>query len=254
MDNDRQHKTKEDLIFGIHACIEALRSGKEINKVMILRGLRSELMPKLNAALREKNLEPQYVPIEKMTRLGDRNHQGVIAFISPVFYESIEDVLPRVFEEGRIPLIMVLDRITDVRNFGAIARSAECMGVDALVIPEKGGALITSDAVKTSAGALMKIPVCRHHNLKNVIDYIKESGLQVVGCTEKTNDLLFEIDFATPTCIIMGNEEEGISPEYLKRCTHKAKIPMSGSIESLNVSVSAGIILYEVSRQRSKTA
>lgn len=244
--------SKEDLIFGIHACIEALRSGKEINKVMILRGLRSELLPKLNATLKEKNLEAQYVPIEKLNKLGNRNHQGVIAFISPVEYEKIEDVLPRVFEEGRTPLVMILDRVTDVRNFGAIARSAECMGVDALVIPEKGGALITSDAMKTSAGALMKIPVCRHHNLKNVIDYLKESGLQIVGCTEKTDDLLYQVDLSLPTCIVMGNEEEGISPEYLKRCTHRAKIPMSGSIESLNVSVSAGIILYETIRQRLK--
>jgi 23S rRNA (guanosine2251-2'-O)-methyltransferase len=243
---------KEDLIFGIHACIEALRSGKEINKVMIMRGLRSELLPKLNATLREKNIEPQYVPIEKLNKLGNRNHQGVIAFISPVEYEKIEEVLPIVFENGRVPLVMILDRVTDVRNFGAIARSAECMGVDALIIPEKGGALITSDAMKTSAGALMKIPVCRRHNLKNVIDFLKESGLQVVGCTEKTNDLLYQVDLTSPTCIIMGNEEEGISPEYLKRCTHKAKIPMSGSIESLNVSVSAGIVLYEVLRQRSK--
>lgn len=243
---------KEDLIFGIHACIEALRSGKVINKVMIMRGLRSELLPKLNTTLREKNIEPQYVPIEKLNKLGNRNHQGVIAFISPVEYEKIEEVLPSVFEAGRVPLLMMLDRVTDVRNFGAIARSAECMGVDALIIPEKGGALITSDAIKTSAGALMKIPVCRHHNLKNVIDYLKESGLQVVGCTEKTTDLLDQVDFTSPTCILMGNEEEGISPEYLKRCTHKAKIPMSGSIESLNVSVSAGIILYETIRQRLK--
>lgn len=244
----------EDLIFGIHASIEALRSGKEINKVMILRGLRSDLLNKLMLTLKEKDIAPQYVPIEKLNKLGvNKNHQGVIAFISPVEYEKIEDVLPRVFEEGRTPLLLILDRVTDVRNFGAIARSAECMGVDAIIIPEKGGALITSDAMKTSAGALMKIPVCRHHNLKNVIDFLKESGLQLVGCTEKTSDMLYDIDMGLPTCIIMGNEEEGISPEYLKRCTHKAKIPMSGSIESLNVSVSAGIILYEALRQRANS-
>lgn len=248
--NNKQPST--DLVFGIHACVEALRSGKEINKVMVQRGLRSDLLNKLFAQLKENGIEPVFVPEEKLIRLGNRNHQGVVAFISPVPYQQIEDVLPMVFEEGRNPLILLLDKVTDVRNFGAICRSAECMGVDAVIIPEKGGALITSDAIKTSAGALMKLPVCKHHNLKNVIDYLKESGLQVVGCTEKTDDYLYDTDLSLPTCIIMGNEEEGISPEYLKRCTAKAKIPMVGTIESLNVSVSAGIVLYETARQRAK--
>lgn len=240
----------EDVIFGIHACVEALRSGKEVNKVMVQRGLRGDLVNKLIAELKQQGIEPVYVPDEKLNKFGNRNHQGVIALISPVAYHKIEDVLPQIFENGKTPLLLLLDRITDVRNFGAIARSAECMGVDAIIIPEKGGASITSDAIKTSAGALMKIPVCRHLNLKNVIDYLKDSGLQVVGCTEKTDDLLYQVDLTAPVCIVMGNEEEGISPEYLKRCTHKAKIPMSGSIESLNVSVSAGIIIYEALRQR----
>ncbi len=244
-------KQNDDVIFGIHACVEAVRSGKEVNKVMIQRGLRGDLVNKLIAELKERGIEPVYVPDEKLERFGNRNHQGVIALISPVGYQSIEEVLPIVFEEGRIPLVLLLDRITDVRNFGAICRSAECMGVDAVIIPEKGGALITSDAMKTSAGALMKIPVCKHHNLKSVIEYLKESGLQIIGCTEKTDKFLYEVDLSLPTCIIMGNEEEGISAEYLKRCTEKVKIPMSGTIESLNVSVSAGIIVYEVLRQRS---
>ncbi|HLP10294.1 MAG TPA: 23S rRNA (guanosine(2251)-2'-O)-methyltransferase RlmB [Flavobacteriales bacterium] len=242
----------EDVIFGIHAIVEALRSGKEVNKVMIQRGLRGDLVNKLIAELKQNGIEPVYVPDEKLNKFGNRNHQGVIALISPVGYQDIEDVLPMIFEAGKVPLILLLDRITDVRNFGAIARSAECMGVDAIVLPEKGGASITSDAMKTSAGALMKIPVCRHLNLKNVIEYLAESGLQIVGCTEKTDKFLYDIDMTVPTCIIMGNEEEGISPEYLKRCTHKAKIPMSGTIESLNVSVSAGIIVYEAVRQRGK--
>jgi len=240
----------EDAIFGIHACVEALRSGKEVNKVMIQRGLKGDLVNKLLRELKELNIEPVYVPEEKLHRFGNRNHQGVIALISPVVYQSIEDVLPKVFEEGRVPLVLLLDRVTDVRNFGAICRSAECMGVDAVIIPEKGGAQVTSDAIKTSAGALLKIPVCRHHNLKNVIEFLKESGLQVVGCTEKTEKFIYDTDFRVPVCIIMGNEEEGISSEYLKRCTDRVKIPMLGSIESLNVSVSAGIALYEAVRQR----
>jgi 23S rRNA (guanosine2251-2'-O)-methyltransferase len=246
-------KQNDDVIFGIHACVEAVRSGKEVNKVMIQRGLRGDLVNKLIAELKEHGIEPVYVPDEKLERFGNRNHQGVIALISPVGYQSIEEVLPIVFEEGRVPLVLLLDRITDVRNFGAICRSAECMGVDAVIIPEKGGALITSDAIKTSAGALMKIPVCKHHNLKSVIEYLKESGLQIIGCTEKTDKFLYQVDMNLPTCIIMGNEEEGISTEYLKRCTEKVKIPMSGTIESLNVSVSAGIIVYEVLRQRSNS-
>jgi len=243
-------KPNDDMIFGIHACVEAVRSGKEVNKVMIQRGLRGDLINKLIEELKENGIEPVYVPDEKLNRFGNRNHQGVIALISPVGYQSIEDVLPKVFEEGRVPLFLLLDRITDVRNFGAICRSAECMGVDAVIIPEKGGALITSDAIKTSAGALMKIPVCKHYNLKEVIDFLKESGLQIIGCTEKTDNYIEDVDMKLPTCIIMGNEEEGISQEYLKRCTHKVKIPMTGTIESLNVSVSAGIIVYEVLRQR----
>lgn len=243
-------KPNDDMIFGIHACVEAVRSGKEVNKVMIQRGLRGDLINKLIEELKENGIEPVYVPDEKLNRFGNRNHQGVIALISPVGYQSIEDVLPKVFEEGRVPLFLLLDRITDVRNFGAICRSAECMGVDAVIIPEKGGALITSDAIKTSAGALMKIPVCKHYNLKEVIDFLKESGLQIIGCTEKTDNFIDDVDMKLPTCIIMGNEEEGISQEYLKRCTHKVKIPMTGTIESLNVSVSAGIIVYEVLRQR----
>lgn len=244
-------KQNEDVIFGIHACIEAIRAGKEVNKVMIQRGLRGDLINKLIEELKENGIEPVYVPDEKLDRFGNRNHQGVIALISPVGYQKIEEVLPMVFEEGRVPLILLLDRITDVRNFGAICRSAECMGIDAVIIPEKGGALITSDAIKTSAGALMKIPVCKHFNLKEVIDYLKESGLQMVGCTEKTDKFIYDVDLTLPTCIIMGNEEEGISNEYLKRCDQKVKIPMTGTIESLNVSVSAGIIVYEVIRQRS---
>ena len=247
--NEKKSKI-EDLVFGIHATIETLRSGKEVNKVLVQRGLRSELLAKLYDELKRRNIEPILVPEEKLISLSGKNHQGVVSFTSPIEYQKIEEIIPFIYEKGEAPLILLLDRITDVRNFGAIARSAECMGVHAIVIPDKGSAMVTSDSVKTSAGALMKIPVCKHHNLKNLIEYLKESGLKIVGCTEKTDKLIYETDLTGPLCIIMGNEEEGISPEYLKRCTARAKIPMIGDIESLNVSVSAGIILYEAIRQR----
>ena len=245
-----RQKNNSDLIFGIHAAIETIRCGKEINRIFIQRGLNGELLNKLYAELKKINIEPVYVPVEKLNSLGNRNHQGVVTFISPIEYQQIEEVLPMIYESGQVPLLMLLDRITDVRNFGAIARSAECMGVHALIIPAKGSAIVTGDAVKTSAGALIKIPVCKHHNLKKIIDYLRDSGIQIIGCTEKTEHHIFDHDLKEPTCIIMGNEEEGISEEYLKKCHFKGKIPMLGTIESLNVSVSAGIILYEVVRQR----
>jgi 23S rRNA (guanosine2251-2'-O)-methyltransferase len=201
-------------------------------------------------ALAAHNVPFQAVPTEKLNRVTRKNHQGVISYISPISYHSIEDVLPSLYEAGKTPLLLILDRVTDVRNFGAIARTAECAGVDAIIIPSRGGALISADAVKTSTGALHKIPVCREDNLKTTIEFLTNSGVQIVGCTEKTDDLLYSVDLTLPTAIIMGSEENGISPEYLKRCDARAKIPMAGTIGSLNVSVSAGILLYEVIRQR----
>jgi len=240
------------MIYGTRAVIEAIAAGKDIDKIMIQSGLTNDLVKELIAKAREHNVPIAFVPAEKLKRLSTKNHQGVICILSSVSYASVDNLIFKAYQEGREPFFLILDRITDVRNFGAIVRTAECAGMTGIIIAEKGNAPITSDAMKTSAGALMKIPVCRHHNLKNVIEYLKESGLQVVGCTEKTDDHLYDVDLTAPTCIIMGNEEEGISPEYLKRCTHRAKIPMTGSIESLNVSVSAGIILYETLRQRMK--
>jgi 23S rRNA (guanosine2251-2'-O)-methyltransferase len=158
--------------------------------------------------------------------------------------------LPGVFEKGKVPLLLMLDRVTDVRNFGAIARTAECMGVDAIIIPSRGGAQVTSDAVKTSAGALHRIPVCREDNLKKTLHFLNDSGLEIVACTEKTEKNLDAIDMTAPCCIIMGSEEDGISGEYLKLSKHKVRIPMLGNIESLNVSVATGMILYEATRQR----
>lgn len=238
------------MVFGIRAVIEAIRAGKEIESIYIQRGISGGLMSELKTLLNEYQLTAQQVPVEKLNRLTPKNHQGAVAFISPIVYQKIEDIIPEIFERGEVPLILVLDSITDVRNMGAIARTAECAGVHAIVVPAKGSAQINPDAIKTSAGALYKIPVCRHANLLQTVRFIQESGLQLVCCTEKTNDYLYKPDYTAPTAIIMGSEEDGIRNEIIRISDHLAKIPMFGEIESLNVSVSAGIIIYEAVRQR----
>jgi 23S rRNA (guanosine2251-2'-O)-methyltransferase len=239
------------LIFGIRPVIEAIRSGKEVEKIFFQQGTGSALMAELNDEIKKYKIPFQFVPAEKLNHLmKSKNHQGVVAQLSPVTYRNIEDIIPTVFEKGETPLVIILDRITDVRNFGAISRSAECAGVHALIIPSKGSAQINSDAIKTSAGALYQIPVCRSENLKQTCDFLKRSGLSIIACTEKTDKTIYDTDFSLPTAIILGSEEDGISDEYLKFCDGKAKIPLFGKIESLNVSVSAGVTLYEVVRQR----
>ena len=245
------HNTEEkNYIFGIRAIIEAVQAGKTIDKLFIQKGLHNDLFAELWKLVREKRINYKHVPLEKINRLTRKNHQGVFAFISPIDFHNIEDVVPALYEQGKNPLILVLDRITDVRNFGAIARTAECAGVDAIVIPEQNAAAINADAIKTSAGALHKITVCRTWNLKLAIQFMKESGIQLIGCTEKTQDDMYKADYTTPTAIIIGSEEDGVSPEFLKMCDARAKIPMAGKIASLNVSVATGVILYEALRQR----
>lgn len=239
-----------NLIFGTRAVIEAIKAGKEIEKILLQKGLSNQLFNELRQALKTNPVPYQFVPPEKFRKITDKNHQGVIAFISELHYYKIEDILPEIFERGEVPVLLILDKVTDVRNFGAIARSAECSGVHAIIIPTKGSAQINADAVKTSAGALHRIPVCREDNLKHTIDYLKESGLTVIACHEKTDKLLYDADFKKPVAIIMGSEETGISGEYLKRSDLAVKIPMKGNIASLNVSVATGIILFEVIRQR----
>jgi 23S rRNA (guanosine2251-2'-O)-methyltransferase len=240
----------ENAIFGLRPIIEAIQAGKEIDTLFIQKGLKNELFQELWQLVRSHKVNYKHVPVEKLNRLTRKNHQGVFAFISPVSFHKTDHVIQEVFERGETPLFLILDRVTDVRNFGAIVRTAECSGVHAVIVPEKGSAAINGDALKTSAGALHNIPICREFNLKATIDYLKNCGLQMVGCTEKTDDMIYAPDYSLPTAIIMGSEEDGISPEYLKLCDHKAKIPMSGTIGSLNVSVSAGVILYEAVRQR----
>ncbi|MDF3076275.1 MAG: rlmB [Sphingobacteriaceae bacterium] len=238
------------MVFGIRAVIEAIKSGKELESVFVQRGLAGAIFQELKNLLKEQDMVYQMVPVEKLNRITPKNHQGVVAFISPITYDKVENIIPLVFERGEVPLILILDGVTDVRNFGAIARTAECSGVHAIVVPAKGSAQINPDAIKTSAGALYKIPVCRHESLQKVAKFLQESGLQLVACTEKTNDNLYKPDYTVPTAIILGSEESGISNELIRISDHLAKIPMFGEIESLNVSVSAGVILYEAVRQR----
>ena len=250
----REHKNNQEeeknFIFGIRAIIEAVEAGKTIDKLFIQKGLHNDLFAELWKLVRLKRINYKHVPLEKINRLTRKNHQGVFAFISPIDFHNIEDIVPALYEKGKNPLILVLDRITDIRNFGAIARTAECAGVDAILIPEQNAAAINADAIKTSAGALHKITVCRTWNLKLALQFLKDSGIQLIACTEKTQDNMYKPNYTPPTAIIMGSEEDGVSPEFLKLCDGKAKIPMNGKIASLNVSVATGVILYEALRQR----
>jgi 23S rRNA (guanosine2251-2'-O)-methyltransferase len=244
------NKEEKNFIFGIRAIIEAVEAGKTIDKLFIQKGLHNDLFAELWKLVRLKRINYKHVPLEKINRLTRKNHQGVFAFISPIDFHNIEDVIPALYEEGKNPLILVLDRITDVRNFGAIARSAECAGVNTILIPEQNAAAINADAIKTSAGALHKITVCRTWNLKLALQFLKDSGIQMIACTEKTQDNMYKADYTPPTAIIMGSEEDGVSPEFLKMSDARVKIPMRGKIASLNVSVATGVILYEAIRQR----
>jgi len=247
---DNESHESNQMVFGIRAIIEAIKSGKEIENLYLQRGLTGGIILELRSLINEQEIGFQLVPVEKLNRLTPKNHQGAVAFISPISYDKIENIIPAIYEKGEVPLILILDGITDVRNFGAIARTAECAGVHALIVPSKGSAQINPDAIKTSAGALYKIPVCRHDSLFKTAKFLQESGLQLVACTEKRNDYLYQPDYTVPTAIIMGSEENGISTDLIRIADHLAKIPMYGEIESLNVSVSAGILLYEAVRQK----
>jgi 23S rRNA (guanosine2251-2'-O)-methyltransferase len=251
--NNKPYKKKDDpsLLYGIRAVIEAIQAGRSISKIMVQQGIQGDLFKELKDLLKENDEVYQIVPIQKLNKLTQNNHQGVVAYASPIDYQKLDDLIPEIFEKGETPLIFILDRITDVRNVGAIARSAECNNVHAIVVPARGNAQINADAVKTSAGALNKIAVCKELNLKDSILLLKQSGIKVVACTEKTENLLPTTDLTGPIAIIMGSEEDGVSKEYMKMCDDFVKIPMFGTIESLNVSASASIVMYEINRQRS---
>ena len=241
---------KDGFIFGIHAVLEAVKAGSDLDKVLIRQGSGSELFRQLTAELRRLEIPVQQVPVEKLNRITMKNHQGVVAFLSQVTYHDITGLLPAIFESGEDPLILILDGVSDVRNFGAIARSAECAGVHAIVVPESGSAAINSDAMKTSAGALHRIPVCRHKDLRFIVKFLRESGLTVFAATEKAPKFYYETDLRGPVGIILGSEEKGVSSQLLKKADYLVSVPMKGSISSLNVSVAAGILIYDVVRQR----
>jgi len=242
-------KTNE--IFGSRAIIEAINSDTQIEKIYILKEAENELSKELFSLIKSNKISFQYVPIQKFRKFEDKNHQGVFAKIALVRTISIEELTEQL-DLSENPTVLLLDQVTDVRNFGAIARTASCTGVKGIVILDKGSAPINADAIKTSAGALFKIPVCKVNHLKDAIYYLQGSGFQIVAATEKTEDLIYDVDLKKPTAIIMGSEERGINPSTLKICDHKAKLPMEGEIASLNVSVACGAFLYESMRQKLK--
>jgi len=238
------------MIFGVRAVIEAIEAGKEIDKILVKRDMQSDLSKELFAALKGTFIPVQRVPVERINRITRKNHQGVVAFISAITYQHIEDLVPTMFEAGKSPILMMLDGLTDVRNFGAIARTCNCAGVDAVIIPAKNSVSVNADAIKTSAGALHTLPVCREQNLATTIKFLKNSGFKIVAATEDGDYDYTRANYTDPVCIIMGAEDTGIPDEHLALCDEWIKIPMFGNIESLNVSVAAGILIYEAIRQR----
>jgi len=247
---DKSENKEQQMVFGIRAVQEAILAGKEIEKVMIKKGLQGTLFQKFLDDVRIHNIPFQFVPIEKLNRTSRQNHQGVIAMISPVVYQDIEQLVPMLFDQGKEPFIMVLDHITDVRNFGAIARTAECAGVDAIVIPETGAAAVTADAMKTSAGALHIIPVCRVRSLISTVEFLQGSGLKIVAATEKGAIDYDKANYRGPIALVMGAEDRGVDQKILKAAEIKSRIPIIGEIDSLNVSVAAGILMYEIVKTR----
>jgi 23S rRNA (guanosine2251-2'-O)-methyltransferase len=244
------HKNKTQFIYGIHSIFEAMRADKHFEKVFVKKGFKSELLSELLIFLRENTIPCQYVPVEKLNRITGKNHQGIIALVSEIEYVNIEKLIPLIYERGEVPFLVILDRVTDIRNFGAIARTAECAGVNAIVIPGKGAARINSDSIKTSSGALNSIPVCRTFSLERTIKFLKNSGLQIVAVTEKAEDFYYETDFTSPVALMLGAEDKGINKDLLGSADKSVKIPMFGTVGSLNVSVAASVIIYEVVRQR----
>ncbi len=243
-------KKRSEFIFGTRAVIEAINAEQEIDRVLIQKGLRNDLTQELLNFTRAQHVPVSFVPIEKLNRVTRKNHQGVVAFVSSVTYASLDNIINQCFSEAKDPFLILLDRITDVRNFGAIARSAECLGTHAIIVPAQGNARIGGDAMKTSAGALNYLPVCRVPNLRETVRFLKNSGIRVVACTEKTGQLLPEADLRGPVALLLGSEEDGISDDLLQLADELVRIPMAGNVASLNVSVAAAVSLYEVVRQR----
>ena len=241
---------RSEYIFGIRAVIEAIDAGKQIDKIFIKKDLQGELVGELFDLIKSHHIVTQRVPIERINKITRKNHQGVVAILSAVTYYSLDNIIPQLYEDGLLPFIVVLDGITDVRKFGAIARTCECVGANAIVIPERGSVSVNADAVKTSAGALHHIPVCRERNVVNAVKILKDNGYQIVAASEKAEINYTQADYTTPIALVMGAEDVGVSPEVIKLCDTFVSIPMFGNISSLNVSVAAGVMMYEVVRQR----
>ena len=241
---------KSEMIFGVRAVIEAIQAGKEIDKILVKKDIQSDLSKELFAALKGLLIPVQRVPVERINRITRKNHQGVVAFISSVTYQKTEDLVPFLFEQGKNPFFVMLDGITDVRNFGAIARTCECAGVDAIVIPAKGSVSVNADAIKTSAGALHVLPVCKEKSINQAIRFLQQSGVKVFAASEKAAENYTAVKYEGPVAIVMGAEDTGVSQENLRICENMVKIPQFGTIGSLNVSVATSILVYEVVRQR----
>ncbi len=241
---------KNEYIFGIRAVMEAIEAGKDIDKVYIKKDLQGELVGELFDLIRQYGIVTQRVPVERINKITRKNHQGVIAILSAVTYHTLDNLVPQLYEDGIMPFVVVLDGITDVRNFGAIARTCECVGANAVVIPERGSVTVNADAIKTSAGALHHLPVCRERNVVSAVRFLKDNGYKIIAASEKAEINYTESDYTGPVAIVMGAEDVGISPEVLRLCDTFVSIPLFGNISSLNVSVAAGVMMYEVVRQR----
>lgn len=246
----KPNENRSEFVFGVRAVMEAVLAGKDIDKILIRKDLESDLSKELLDALKGTRVPIQRVPVEKLNRVTMKNHQGVVAFMSEVTYQRLEDILPTLYEEGKTPFIVLLDGITDVRNFGAIARTCECAGVHAIVIPMTDSVSVNADAVKTSAGALHTLPVCREWSIRDSIQFLKNSGVKVIAASEKAAQSYAKTDYSGPVAIVMGAEDTGIANENLRICDELVQIPILGKIGSLNVSVAAGILIYESVKQR----
>ena len=243
--------TENTTIFGLRAIIEAIDSGSTLNKVYLQKGLRGSLFFELETRIKKERITTSFVPVEKLDRLSkNKNHQGAVAQISPIEFADLEKLIDISLESTATPLFLLLDQISDVRNFGAIIRTAECTGVHGIIIQQSGSAPINAETIKTSAGAAFKLPICRVNHIKDAIYTLQASDIKIVAATEKTEDLIYAIDFKQPIAIVMGSEHRGINPSVLKIVDYTAKLPLLGTIDSLNISVACGAFLYETTRQR----
>ncbi len=241
---------RNEYIFGIRAVMEAIEAGRDIDRLLVRKDLEGDLATELLALTRRYGIVVRRVPVERINKITRKNHQGVVALLSAVTYNRLEYLVPQLYEEGRLPMIVVLDGITDVRNFGAIARTCECAGADAIVIPDHDSVTVNGDAVKTSAGALHYLPVCRERSTLGAVKFLKDNGYTVIAASEKGAEHYTRADYTVPVAIVMGSEDTGISDEVLRQCDRLVSIPQFGNIGSLNVSVAAGVMIFEAVRQR----